>query len=63
MSRILVTINGGLDWIIGFIAPYTFTHFGTTGNTVLLIFYTYSSSLAHPLGFSVFTSRILAMDL
>jgi hypothetical protein len=52
-----VTYRRVLDWMIGFIAPYTFTHFGTTGYTALSLFYTLS------LGFSVFTSRILATDL
>jgi hypothetical protein len=28
--------------MMGFIAPDTFTQFGTTGNTVLLLFYTLS---------------------
>jgi hypothetical protein len=30
--------------MIGFIAPYTFTQFGTTGNTVLSLYYTLPSS-------------------
>jgi hypothetical protein len=30
--------------MIGFIAPYTFTQFGRTGNTALSLFYTLSSS-------------------
>jgi hypothetical protein len=37
----------GLDQMIVFIAPYTFTDFGTTGNTALSIFYTLSSSPLH----------------
>jgi hypothetical protein len=32
-----VTIDAGLDWMIGFIAPYTFTHLGTAGITMLLL--------------------------
>jgi hypothetical protein len=47
-----------LDWMIGFIASYTFT-------TIQL--YRYSTNLhftvTHALGFSVFTSRILSTDL
>jgi hypothetical protein len=40
LSRIRV------DWMIDFIAPYTFTHLGTTGNTALSLLYTlYSSPL------------------
>jgi hypothetical protein len=34
-----VTIDGGLDWMIKFIAPDTFTHFGTRGNTALSLIY------------------------
>jgi hypothetical protein len=50
--------------MIGYIAPYTFTQFGTTGNTALSLFYTLSRSpFPHALVFSVLTSRILATDL
>jgi hypothetical protein len=50
--------------MIGFIAPYTFTQFGTTGNyTPIAILHTFQFTAAHALGFSVFTSRILATDL
>jgi hypothetical protein len=41
MSRVLVTTDG--VWI-EFITPYTFTQYGTTGNTALMLFYTLSSS-------------------
>jgi hypothetical protein len=46
--------------IIGFIAPYIFTHLGTTGNTALSLI---QFTVTHALGFSVFTSRILATDV
>jgi hypothetical protein len=36
-----------LDWMIGFIAPYIFTHLGITGNTALSLFYTLSGSPLH----------------
>jgi hypothetical protein len=42
LLRVLLTIDGVLDWMIWFIAPYTFTQFETTGNTALLLFYTLS---------------------
>jgi hypothetical protein len=58
LSCVLVIIDGVLDWTIGFIAPYTFTQFGTAGNTALSL-----STFTHALGFSAFTSRILATDL
>jgi hypothetical protein len=50
--------------MIGFIAPYTFTQFGTTGNySAIAILHIYLFTVAHALGFSVFTSRFLATDL
>jgi hypothetical protein len=50
--------------MIGFIAPYTFTQFGTTGNySAIRILHTFQLTVAHALGFSVFISRILATDL
>jgi hypothetical protein len=42
-----MTIEGVLDWMIGFIAPYTFTQFGTTGNTALSLFCTLYTSPLH----------------
>jgi hypothetical protein len=52
-----------LDWMIGFIAPYTFTHSGL----LAILRYHHSTNfqftIAHALGLSVFTSCILTMDL
>jgi hypothetical protein len=64
LSRVLVTIDGVLDWMIGFIDTYTFTQFGTTGNySAIAILHTFQLTVPHALGFSVFTGRILASDL
>jgi hypothetical protein len=52
-----------LDWMIGFIASSTFTEFGNTGNYSIAILHTFHFTVAHALGFSVFTSRILVTDL
>jgi hypothetical protein len=57
-----VTYKTGF-WI-RFIVSYTFTRFGTTGNySAIAILHTFHLTVAHALGFSVFTSRILATDL
>jgi hypothetical protein len=50
--------------MIGFIAPYTFTQFGTTVNySAIAILQNFQFIFTQPLGFSVFNSRILATDL
>jgi hypothetical protein len=50
--------------MIGFIAPYIFAQLGTTGNySAIAILHTLQFTVTHALGFSVFTSRILATDL
>jgi hypothetical protein len=51
--------NGWFDSL----ASYTFTQFWTTGNTALPLFYILQFTVTYALGFSVVTSRILAMDL
>jgi hypothetical protein len=50
--------------MIGFIVTYTFSQFETTGNySSIAILHTLQFPVAHALGFSVFTSRILWTDL
>jgi hypothetical protein len=50
--------------MIGFIAPYTGTHFGSTDNySHIVILHTLQFTVTHALDNSVFTSRILATDL
>jgi hypothetical protein len=51
MKQHIVTRKGDyrrvLDRMIRFIAPYTFTHFGTTGSTALSLLHTLTSSPLH----------------
>jgi hypothetical protein len=50
--------------MIGFIPPFTFTQFGTTGSySAVAVLRTLQFAVTHALGFSVITSRILATDL
>jgi hypothetical protein len=50
--------------MIGFIVPYTSTQLGTAANySAITILHTFQFTVAHALGFSVFTSRILATGL
>jgi hypothetical protein len=62
-SRVGVTVDGFLDSMIGFIDTL-FTQLGTTGNySAIADIHTLQFIVAHALGFSVFTIRILATDL
>jgi hypothetical protein len=64
LSRVGVTCRRVLEWMIGFIAPYTFIQLGPTSNTDLsLIYKILQFTVAHALGFSLFISRILTTDL
>jgi hypothetical protein len=53
----------GLDWMIGFIAPYTFTTRDCRQCSAIAILHTFQFIVRYTLRFSVFTSRILATDL
>jgi hypothetical protein len=57
---LIITGSGLDDWIYW----HTCTQFGTTGNySSIAILHTFQFTVANALGFSVFTSRILATDL
>jgi hypothetical protein len=49
--------------MIGFIAPYTVTARDYRQYSAIADLHTFQFTVTHPLGFSVFTSRILATDL
>jgi hypothetical protein len=50
--------------MIVLIAPYTFSQFGSTRNyRAIAILHTLQFTITHALGFSVFPSRLLAMEL
>jgi hypothetical protein len=48
-----------LDWMIGFIAPYTLTPRDYRQYSAIAILHTFQFTVSHKLGSSVFTSRIL----
>jgi hypothetical protein len=52
----------GLDWMIGFIAPYIFTTWDYRQYSALAILHTFQFTVEHTQGFSVITSLILATD-
>jgi hypothetical protein len=58
-----VTCMGDLDWMIGLLTLYTFTTRDYRPYSAIADLHTFSSLVTHPLGFSVFTSSILATDL
>jgi hypothetical protein len=62
LSRVLVTTDGVLDWMIRF-TDILYTELGTTGNySAIADLHTLELTVTYALGFSVFTSRILATD-
>jgi hypothetical protein len=61
-SRAGVTYTMDLDWVIGFITPYTLTSYYRQYSAIAIL-HTLQFTVAHALGFSVFPSRILATDL
>jgi hypothetical protein len=52
-----------LDWMIAFFSSYTFTNPGYMKYSAIADLHTLQLTVAHALGFSVFTSRILATEL
>jgi hypothetical protein len=57
-----MTYKMGPDWMIGFIDAL-FTQLGTTGNYgTIADLHTLQFTVTHAVGFSVFTSLILAVD-
>jgi hypothetical protein len=55
-----VTYRRVLDWMIGFIAHYTFTTRDYRQYSAIAILHTFQFTVTHPVGISVITSRILA---
>jgi hypothetical protein len=63
MSRVLVTVDGVLARMIGFITPYIFTTRYYRQYSAVADLHTLQFTVTHAQGFSVFTGRILATDL
>jgi hypothetical protein len=63
LSRVVVTIDGIMEWMIEFIATYTFTTRDYRQYSAIADLHTLQFTVPHALGFSDFTSRILATDL
>jgi hypothetical protein len=62
ISRVGVTIRRGLEWMTGFIDTF-YIPLGITGNySAIADLHTLQFTFKHALGFSVFTSHILATD-
>jgi hypothetical protein len=63
LSRLGLLIDVVLDWMIGFIALYAFTTRDYRLYSAIADLHTSQFTVAHVLGFSVFTSLIMATDL
>jgi hypothetical protein len=61
LSRVGVTYKTGFG--LDLLTPYSHTQLRTTGNTATAILHTFQFTVAHALGFFIFTSRILTTDL
>jgi hypothetical protein len=64
LSHVRGSVMNNDGFWIGFTDSYTFTQFTTTGNySTIAILHTFQLTAAHAIGFSAFTSCILATDL
>jgi hypothetical protein len=62
VGEVCVTYRRVLDWMIGFIAPYTFTARDNRQYNAIAVLHASQFTVTHALGLSVFTSRVLATD-